>query len=127
MTSADESPPGGESGSDANVRAEALEVVSDALQWRLADARWQAIEQVLVAMDTAVESSDMEALLAATADLELMGPLRITRIGDIPAVPPVPPVRDRLNRLVHSLGDPSEMWPDGPDEAGVDDDNAPHN
>lgn len=77
MTSANESLPARESDSDANVRAEALDVVSDALQWRLAEGRCHAIAQVLVAMDMGGASGDMEALLTVTADLELMGPLRL--------------------------------------------------
>jgi hypothetical protein len=97
-------PANSDSGDGADVRAEALDVVSDALQWRLADARWQVIEQVLIAMDAALAAADLDALAAATADLELSGPLRITRIGATPVVPPTPPVRDLLNRLVFSLG-----------------------
>jgi hypothetical protein len=72
--------PSGESGSPAGevaeLRAEALDVLHDARQWRLADARWQVIEQILTAMDTALETGDVQALATATADLELAGPLR---------------------------------------------------
>jgi len=103
MISPDE-PASGDSGDVADVRAEALDVVSDALQWQLAGARWQAIERVLIAMDAALQVGDPEALAAASADLELAGPLRITRIGATPVIPPAPPVRDRLNRLARSLG-----------------------
>lgn len=93
-----------DAGDVADVRAEALDVISDALRWRLADTRWPGIEQLLVAMDAAVRTADSEALAAATADLELAGPLRVTRIGAVPAVPAPLPVRDRLNRLVYALG-----------------------
>ena len=54
-------------------------------------------------MDAALTSGDMDELAAATADLELAGPLRIIPIG--PAVGPTPAARDLLNKLVHSLGD----------------------
>jgi hypothetical protein len=104
MVTADEPSPRWEFGDVTEVRASALDVVSDALEWRLADARWLAIEQILGAMAVALQDSDLETLAVATADLELAGPLRITRIGTIPVVPPPPPVRDRLNQLVHSLG-----------------------
>jgi hypothetical protein len=87
-----------------DARAEALDVVTDALQWRLAEPRWQAIEQVLATMDAALEAGDQQALMEATADLELAGPLRITRIGSTPVFSPSPLIRDRLNRLVYSLG-----------------------
>ena len=100
----DGSPPGGDSSDAADVRAEALDVVSDVLRWRLTDQRWQAVQQMLAEMAASLETSDLEAVRAATADLELAGPLRITRIGATPVVPPPPPVRDRLNRLVHTLG-----------------------
>ena len=88
----------------ADARAEALDVVLDALQWRLADARWQEIERVLAAMAAALDAGDPGALAAATADLELAGPLRLIRIGAPPVVSPAPPIRDRLNQLVYSLG-----------------------
>jgi hypothetical protein len=90
--------------SAAGPRAEALEVVSDALQWRLTKERWQAIKQVLAAMDAAIAADDSDALAEATADLELSGPVRITRIGTIPVVPASKPVMYQLNRLVYSLG-----------------------
>lgn len=110
-----------EPGDDADVRAEALDVISDALEWRLAEARWQAIEQVLSAMEAALEADNMDALAAATADLELAGPLRITRIGATPVVPPTTPVRDRLNQLVHSLGGIPVAQHHEPDDAGTGD------
>jgi hypothetical protein len=104
MSSLDEPGPGGNSAAAGGVRADALDVLSDALSWRLADARWAAIDQVIAAMSAALEADDVAALAAATADLELAGPVRITRIGAVPVVPPPPAVRDRLNQLVHSLG-----------------------
>lgn len=79
-------------------------MVSDALGWRLAVARWDGVVQVLAAMDDALTARDQDALVAATTDLEMAGPRRITRIGAPPVVPPPAPVRDLLNRLVHELG-----------------------
>ena len=87
-----------------DVRAEALEVVLDALEWRLTKARWQAVEQAILAMRAALAADDLEALAGATTDLELAGPLRIIRIGTTPAVAAAPPIRDLLNQMVHSLG-----------------------
>jgi CATRA-associated small protein len=91
-----------DSGDRTAVRSEALDVLSDVLLWQLAEPRWQAIEQILVAMDAALAQGDMDALEEATADLELAGPVRLIPIG--PAVGPTPVARDLLNRLVHSLG-----------------------
>lgn len=88
----------------ADVRAEALEVVSDALQWRLAAAQWQAVEQVLIAMDAALTAGDLRALSRATVELELAGPLRIQRISATASGSPDLKVRDLLNHLVFALG-----------------------
>jgi hypothetical protein len=121
MVSPDESPASTNSGNDFDARAEALDVVSDALQWRLTEARWLAIEPVLLAMDAALAAGDLQALEVATADLGLAGPLRITRIGATPVVSPVPPIRDLLNRLVYSLGGTAAP-PHAPEDAGTDDD-----
>ena len=120
-------------GDAAEIRADALAVISDALNWRLADGRWRAVGQLLVAMNAAVAAHDPAALAAATADLELAGPVRITRIGATDAVYAAPPVRDLLNQLVHSLGgtrpssQPEPGWqrrdPE-PGQAGADGDGA---
>jgi hypothetical protein len=124
MNYPDEPPPSWDTSDVADARAEALDVISDALQWRLADTRWQGIEQLLVAMGAALEADDLGALTAATVDLELAGPLRMTRIGATPVVPPPPPVRDRLNRLVYSLGGAQATQREAPEQAGSDDDSA---
>jgi hypothetical protein len=72
----------------------------------------------------ALAAADLDALAAATADLELAGPLRITRIGATPVVPPTPPVRDLLNRLVFSLGGITAGQQHAIKDAGGDDDGA---
>lgn len=97
-------PLGGDSSETVVARAEALGAASDALEWRLTGKRWESVEQVLAAMAAALATNDLEALKAATAELEVAGPVRIVRIGAPPVVPPPPQVRDRLNRLVYSLG-----------------------
>jgi hypothetical protein len=104
MSTAGGPPPGGESSEIVAARAQALGAASDALGWRLTGERWETIQQVLAAMAVALETDDLDALKAATAELELVGPVRIVRIGAPPVVPPPPQVRDRLNRLVYTLG-----------------------
>jgi hypothetical protein len=121
MVSPYEPPAGTNPSEDFDARAEALDVVSEVLEWRLAEARWQAIQQVLIAMEAALAAGDLDALAAATADLELAGPLRITRIGTTPVVAAAPPVRDLLNRLVYSLGGIPAPQRE-PEAAGADDD-----
>jgi hypothetical protein len=83
-----------------SVRSDALGVLSDVLMWQLAASRWQAIEEVLVAMDAALQANDLEALADATIQLELAGPLRVTRIGGTPFSTPPDAVRGRVVQLM---------------------------
>ena len=87
-----------------SARAEAVEVLQDAFEWRLTAARWGRIEPILDALAAALAGGDGSALQEATADLELAGPVRIGRVGDEPLLPPSPPARDRLNHLLDELG-----------------------
>lgn len=102
MVSQEEQPLSSDSAAYAAALGEALDALQDASQWQLTDTRWAAIEQILDAMQAALESRDLDALVAATTDLEFAGPLRLIKIGAKPVEPP-PPTRDRLNRLVDSL------------------------
>jgi hypothetical protein len=124
MVSSGEPPRSWDSADVVDVRAEARDVVGDALLWRMNDARWEAIAQVLAAMDEALAAGDLDALAAATADLELVGPLRITRIGATPVVPPPPPILYRLNRLMHVLGDTVAAQRNDGEDGGTGDDDA---
>jgi CATRA-associated small protein len=117
MAVTDEESAGGDSWNVAEVRAEALDVVSDALQWQLAQTRWDAIEQILTEMGAALATGDADALAKATAELELAGPLRILRISATPIVAADPRVRDQLNQLVFSLGGTS-AGPGEPQDKG---------
>jgi hypothetical protein len=104
MCTAERPPPGGNADEIADGRAGALDVVSDVLLWRLAAGRWDAVGQMLAAMEAALAAGDGDGLMAATAGLEVAGPPRTTRIGAVPVVPPPAQVRYLLNRLVHELG-----------------------
>ncbi len=94
---------------DDDVRADALDVLTDALQWRLTEARWAAIRTVVDALAAAVHTGDAEAVRTAVADLELLGPVRAVPIGREPVVPPPDPVRDEINELVGVLDDDPEQ------------------
>ncbi|WP_373869681.1 CATRA system-associated protein [Acrocarpospora pleiomorpha] len=83
---------------------EALAVLGDLLRWRSSPGHWERIEPVVTRMQEALAIGDGEALRHVTAELELMGPTRITRIGSTSLVPPPPRIRDRTNQLIHSLG-----------------------
>jgi CATRA-associated small protein len=110
---------GWDPGDVLDARAQALDVVQAALGWHLTGARWQAVDQALTAMAEALETGDLDALVAATAELELDGPVRLTPITAALVTRPASPIRDRLNRLVYSLG--GTVLPDT-DAAGMDDD-----
>jgi hypothetical protein len=92
-----------DSGIAAEIKSEALDILAEARQWQLAETRWPMIEEILTAMDAALDAGDVAALTTATADLELAAPLRIILIGP-PLAGPTPRARDLLNKLVHSLG-----------------------
>ncbi|WP_329179207.1 CATRA system-associated protein [Streptomyces sp. NBC_01477] len=104
-------------GSFDTVRADALELLGVLADWRLAPARWDRVAEVLAAAAEAAAGRDAEALDAAVGELELAGPVRITRIGGTPTEPPPPAVRERANHLVHALGGA----PAGPRPAPEDD------
>jgi hypothetical protein len=88
------------------VRAEALEVLRDVLEWRTTSENWDRIARALETMAAAIVKADLDALQVAADALELMSPIRIIRIGDVYGDPPPETVRDRVNRLVHSLESP---------------------
>jgi hypothetical protein len=86
-----------------DARSEALDVLLGALRWQLTDDRWQKMQPVLDEMKSALEAADAPALMTATAQMELFGPVRISRIGATGPVPPPISVRDGVNLLVHEL------------------------
>lgn len=107
-----------------DIEAQALDAVTDALQWQLAEERWRAIRRVLAAMTAAQKSGDLVALADATARLELAGPLRVIPIETMTGPPP--PVRDLLNNLVHVLGGVTADPSHGSDRAGAANADASH-
>jgi hypothetical protein len=88
---------------DSETVTDALNVLRDLPDWRLVPERWDRVEDILQAMEEAFAAGDGAGLRAATADLELHGPVRLRGIGTKPASEPSQPVRDRQNRLVHAL------------------------
>jgi hypothetical protein len=87
----------------AEVRRDALSVLRDMLGWRLSTARWEAIAGSVEALAAYLDLGDLAAARDIVIQLELAGPVRITRIGAVPAQPPPPPVRERVNHLIHRL------------------------
>ncbi|MGX1543065.1 CATRA system-associated protein [Streptomyces adustus] len=111
---------------DGETRDDAVDVLTDLLEWQLVEERWEGVDAILRSLTEALAAGDGAALRNATAELELAGPIRITRIGAEPLIPAPDRTRDRANRLVHALGSqPPKPRDDGPaDDAEGDDDAA---
>jgi CATRA-Associated Small Protein len=88
---------------EAELIADAMDVVREVESWRLAEVRWERVREILGSLAAALAARDLPALRDATTDLELIGPVRLTRIGATPVVAPPPKVRERVNHLVYTL------------------------
>jgi hypothetical protein len=84
--------------------AEARGVLRVAIDWRLVASRWQQVQDIVGVMDAALAAADAGSMWNAIAQLEQLGPLRVsTRLGDIPKEPAPEEVRERINELIDSL------------------------
>jgi hypothetical protein len=83
--------------------ADLVSVLHEVETWELPQARWEPVRALVEAVDDALRSGDLERVRAAVVDLALAGPVRITRIGEVPVAPVPPQLRERTNRLVHAL------------------------
>jgi hypothetical protein len=102
-----------------DLKSDVVDIVSDALRWRLTEGRWRQVEQLVGAMRMALQAGDPQAVEAAVIDLELAAPLRIIPIGTTPVGPPAPRLRRLAMQIVHDLGE--GLWPDEPQEGPGDD------
>ncbi|GAB1817738.1 CATRA system-associated protein [Herbidospora sp. RD11066] len=87
------------------LHADLLELLEDVLAWQLSPARWDGVAALVDSISSAHERGDRDELAAAIAELDLLGPVRMHRIGDAPVVPPPPKVREWVNRLVHAVAE----------------------
>jgi hypothetical protein len=87
----------------AEVRQDALSVLRDLLSWELSEARWEGIAGSVEALAAYLDLGDLADAREMVIQLELAGPVRITRIGAVPSQPPPPRVRERVNQLIHRL------------------------
>jgi hypothetical protein len=103
-------------GWDADTVADALYVLDEMPDWRLAPPRWKRVLLILDRLSGALARADAEQIRDAVADLELSGPTRIQQIGtaDRTGVPDL--VLERRNTLVHTLAPALE--PRGPRDDG---------
>ncbi|UXY27239.1 CATRA system-associated protein [Streptomyces sp. HUAS TT20] len=91
---------------DDETRTDVLEVLGDLLEWRLSPQRWDRVQALVDELAEALAAGDGDGVRDVTSELELSGPVRITRIGADPVIPAPPHTRDQANHLVHSLGGP---------------------
>ena len=87
----------------AAVSQDALSVLHDVLEWQLSGTRWEGIAGSVEALAASLSTGDLAAAREAVIQLELAGPVRITRIGALPTEPAPPRVRERVNHLVFQL------------------------
>ncbi len=90
-------------GADPGTRGAAIEVLEYIVQLEMTPARWERLTELIDIAIQAATAGDRDGLRQATVELELAGPVRITRIGDSPSVPPPQGVRERVNHLIHAL------------------------
>jgi hypothetical protein len=93
---------GGDALSSEDVE-DAIDILNDVLQWELTTARWEQVDRLIEALGLALAADDRDTFVAALTELELLGPVRATRLGATPVVPAPAPIRERANRLVHEL------------------------
>lgn len=93
-----------ESPLDAETRDDLLEVLGELTHWQLPSPRWAHVVDSVEALAVALANGDTLAVRESMDEVELMGPVRATRIGagDRSAAPHR--VLDRVHSLVHSLG-----------------------
>jgi hypothetical protein len=61
---------------DEQSRAQAIEVLRDALGWELSAERWEQVEQIISATSSALAANDARFLRQALTELELYDPVR---------------------------------------------------
>ncbi|MEV5013295.1 CATRA system-associated protein [Streptomyces sp. NPDC053780] len=100
---------------DDEIRAEALDVLREASEWRLAAERWPEVERLVDAMGRAASAGDAAVFRRAVYDLEAAGPRRAVRAERAAVLPPQASLRERINTLVHSLDDARSAAGEAPD------------
>lgn len=99
----------------SEVMSDALDLLADALHWRLAEARWNQVDAIVQTLEEALAAEDVAQIHAATVELELIGPTRILRIGTVSRLPPPSQVRERIGRAEQRLREMSVDGRRGPD------------
>lgn len=90
---------------DPRLVENAREVLSDALEWKLTDSRWNSADKILGRMILALDTDDVAAFRRAEIDFEEASPNRVVPMkGGPPEIPAPERIRLRINHLIHRLG-----------------------
>ncbi|MFI5590008.1 CATRA system-associated protein [Amycolatopsis sp. NPDC051758] len=117
-------PPGGVPTMPDDLRSDVLDILSDAVQWRLPAARWEGVEKLVQALHYAIKQGDSAKLEEILGDLELAAPLRITPIGGEQTTPATSKLRNIAAGVVHDLGQGIGSDSRGPGDNQRDEDDA---
>ncbi|MFC9440364.1 CATRA system-associated protein [Nocardia sp. NPDC057030] len=93
-----------ESRLDAETREDILGVLRDVARWHLPPSRWEHVLDSVGALAVALANGDTLAVRESIAEVELLGPVRATRIGTGDRAPAPHRMLDRAYTLAHSLG-----------------------
>ncbi|GAB2606759.1 hypothetical protein Aab01nite_01940 [Paractinoplanes abujensis] len=88
---------------DDETVQDAVAVLQHLVMWTHGPQRWEEVDLAMVELRAAFEAGDADAVRAAIAELDRLGPDRILRIGSRTATGIPTPVLDRRNTLVHWL------------------------
>ena len=105
MSSEPPPPPAGPRTLLDDLRSDVLDIISDAVQWRLPEERWADVEELVQALHEALRIGEPDEVETALAKLELAAPLRITPISGDPTRPATHRLRNLAKQVVHDLGE----------------------
>ena len=92
---------------DDETVQDAVVLLQDLVLWEMSPQRWERVDELLQRINDAYAARDATELRAATAELEISGPVRILRIGSKQSTGIPPMTLERRNTLIHSLSSPA--------------------
>ncbi len=92
-----------DTGCASDIRNTVVETLEHVLRLKLAEARWERLAELIEIAIEAQTAGDLDGLKQAADQLELAGPVRVTRIGGDDPIPPPAEIRERANELIYSL------------------------